>query len=71
VPGAATVAGAGAVVRNLELKLVLAIADDHSGARRPGVLERVRQRLLHDPVGGEVDARRHVSRFTLDGNFDR
>ena len=30
--------------------------DRHRGAGRPGVLERVGQRLLHDPVGGQVDA---------------
>jgi hypothetical protein len=33
-----------------------AIADHDLGAGCPGVLERVGQRLLHDPVGGEVDA---------------
>ena len=33
-----------------------------SRVRRAGVLERVRQRLLHDPVGGEVDAGRQRSR---------
>ena len=33
---------------------------------RSGVLESVRQRLLHDPVGGQLDCRRQRSRRALD-----
>ena len=40
-----------AVVGDLELDLVLAEAQRRPGSRRAGVLERVGQRLLHDPVG--------------------
>ena len=42
-----------------------AVADGDLGAPAPpGVLERVRERLLHDPVRGQVDARRqrHAAR---------
>jgi hypothetical protein len=39
--------------------------------RGPGVAERVRQRLLHDPVRGEVDARRQLDRIALDAVLDR
>ena len=46
-----------AVVLDLDLDVVARVADGDPGARRAGVLERVRQSLLHDPVGGEVDAR--------------
>jgi hypothetical protein len=37
----------------------------------PGVLERVGQRLLHDPVGGQVDAGGQRPRFALDRQLDR
>jgi hypothetical protein len=45
-----------AVVLDLDLDVALAVADDDPGVRRPVVLERMRERLLHDPVGGDVDA---------------
>ena len=35
------------------------------------MLERVRQRLLHDPVGGQVDARRQLAALALDRQLDR
>jgi hypothetical protein len=38
--------------------------------RRPGVLERVGQRLLHDPVRRDVDARRQLDRLALDHDLD-
>ena len=40
-------------------------------ARPPGVLERVGERLLHDPVGGKVDARRQLAPLALDADVDR
>ena len=51
-----------AVVGDLELDRVLLVGDPHRRARRAGVLERVGQRLLHDPVGGQVDAGRQRRR---------
>ena len=36
-----------------------------------GVLERVGQRLLHDAVGGEVDAGRQLARLAVDVQLDR
>jgi hypothetical protein len=35
------------------------------------VPESVRQRLLHDPVGGQVDAWRQFSRLAFDRHSDR
>ena len=35
------------------------------------MLARVRQRLLHDPVGGEVDAGREALAVPLDAELDR
>ena len=51
-----------AVVDDLELDRVAARSGRRPRRRRPGVLERVGQRLLHDPVGGEVDAGRAAAR---------
>ena len=49
----------------------VAVAKEDVGARRPRVLERVRQRLLHDPVGGDVDPGRKLHRLAFDGDLDR
>ena len=70
---AAAVAGfrSGPVVGDLELEAVFCIADGDQRGRRAGVLERVRQSFLHDPVCGEVDAGRQLRRIPLDGQFDR
>ena len=63
---------AGAVVDDLDLERVGAVAQRAPRrARSPGVLERVRERLLHDPVGGQVDARRQRPRLALDAQLDR
>src|SRR6478735_598175 len=59
-----------AVVRDLELELVLAPPQRHPRLRRACVLERVRERLLDEPVGGEVDARRQLPRLALDVELD-
>ena len=40
---------------DLELERLARVADDHVRAGGAGVLERVRERLLDDPVGGQVD----------------
>ena len=47
--------GAAAVVADVDPQLVGAVADDDVGAARVRVLERVRQPLLDDAVGGEVE----------------
>ncbi len=47
------------VVGDLELEDALTPADVDGGARRRGVLDRVRQGLLHDPVGAQVERRWH------------
>jgi hypothetical protein len=54
------------VVDDLQDDLPWLVADGHRGAGRPGVLHRVRERLLHDAVPGELQARRHVGRLALD-----
>ena len=43
---------------------------EHAGPRRPGVLERVRQRLLHDPVRRDIDARRQLAPLAFDAQLD-
>ncbi len=58
-PAAAT------VVADLELELARPVAHHDLGARRPGVLERVGEALLHDPVGREVDPGRQRPRLAL------
>ncbi|HEY2938505.1 MAG TPA: hypothetical protein VGJ27_01700 [Gaiellaceae bacterium] len=68
--GAGSVAGTGAVVRDLELEVVLPVAHDHSRPGRPGVLERVRKRRLHDPVRREIDAGRQLGRGTFEHDLD-
>jgi hypothetical protein len=35
------------------------------------MLERVRERLLHDPVGDQIQVRRQRRQFTLDVELDR
>ena len=61
---------AGALVVDLDGDAVVGVAHDDRGLRPTGVLEHVRQRLLHDAVGREVDARRHLGRFALDAHVD-
>ena len=55
------------VVDDLQDDLPWLVADGHRGAGRPGVLQRVRERLLHDAVPRELQPRRHVDRLALDG----
>jgi hypothetical protein len=58
------------LVGDLEHDVVRPVADDHVRARAAGVLADVRQRLLHDAVGGEVDAGRQRPPLALDGEVD-
>ena len=71
VAGAAALPPAAAVVDDLELNGIETVGDAHTRASRPCVLERVRQRLLNDPVGRQVDAWRQLDRLSLDIDLDR
>jgi hypothetical protein len=71
VPGAHGRRHARAVVGDLELDGVGLVAHDDAGARGTDVLERVGQRLLHDAVGAQVDARRQGDRLPHDLELDR
>ena len=71
-PGAGGRTGrAAAVVGDLDLQLVRPVAQEDGGARRARVLERVGQRLLHDPVGRHVDGRRQRAPLALHVDVDR
>ena len=59
-----------AVVRDLELQLLLAPAQRHPRLGRAGVLEGVRQRFLHEPVGRQIDAGRQLALVALDLELD-
>src|SRR5439155_1270048 len=59
-----------AVVDDLELERIFAVMDVHARARLPGVLERVRQSLLHDPVGRQLDPERELAPVALDRELD-
>ena len=63
--------GAAAVVGDLDLDGVALVADDDLRARAGGVLGRVGERLLDDPVRGEVDAAGERGRLALDPQLDR
>ena len=47
------------VVEDFKLDGIGVVADPDDGVRGAGVLEHVRQRLLHDPVGGQIDTGRN------------
>ena len=53
------------------VELAGAVADRHARAAPGRVLERVGQRLLHDPVGGQVDPARQRAHLALDAQLDR
>ena len=57
---------AGAVVADLEPQ-VAPVGDRHADARAGRVAQRVRQRLLHDPVGGHVEPGRQLDGLTVHG----
>jgi hypothetical protein len=60
---------ASTVVDYLKLDVVAVVANGHPRVGGSRVLERVRQGLLHDPLGREVDAGRQSSRLALDGEL--
>ena len=55
----------GAVVEDLE-RQPLGVTDPDGDLAGSGVLDRVGQCFLDDPVGGDVDAGRERPRFALD-----
>ena len=57
-------------VGDRQLERVGPVAERHRRVRAAGVLDDVGQRLLHDPVGGQVDALRQRPRLALDGQVD-
>src|SRR5439155_21880061 len=65
VPAALSAAPAGAIVDDLEFELAASVAENDDGVAGVCVLEHVRQRLLDDPVGREVEAGRKRLRLTL------
>src|SRR2546422_2488914 len=56
------------VVLDLEDAVGQAVGDRYPGRRGPGMPDHVGERLLDDPVGRQVDARREVAR--LAGNIE-
>ena len=61
---------ADAVVGDFELELFRGVADPYGRARVAGVLQRVRQRLLHDSIGGELDPERQFASLALHLELD-
>jgi hypothetical protein len=61
---------AGALVGDFEDETVRLVADGDMRRDEPGVLDRVRQRLLHDPVGGAVDPVVQLAPLALDAQVD-
>ena len=59
-----------AVVGDLQLELAGTPAEPNARATRLGMLERVRERLLHDPVCGEIDAGGKLAELTLQLQLD-
>src|SRR5207244_6443845 len=60
-----------AVVDDLQVVRVCAVADVDPGVRLTRVLERVRERLLHDPVGRQLDPDRERAPLAVDVELDR
>src|SRR5919106_1468424 len=59
-----------AIVDDLDLDEALAVADPDAGTRGAGMAQDVRQRLLDDPVRGQLDARREPGGLAFDADFD-
>ena len=57
---------AGTVVTDFEPKLVAVVLHVHLRLARTSVLQGIGEPLLHDPVGGEVEAWRQRDRLTAD-----
>src|SRR5438034_800270 len=60
-----------AVVAHRQLDAAVAVADEHLGVCRAGVLERIREPLLDEPVGGQVDTGGKLYRLSLDLQLHR
>src|SRR4051794_38950904 len=71
VAGGLQLAGAAAVVGDRELQRVGPIRDGNARPRGARVLEGVGERLLHDAIGGEVDARGKGTRSSRRLDLDR
>src|SRR5438128_9053352 len=56
VPASVAAAGAAAVVAHRQLDVPVAVANHDLRPQRAGVLEGIRQALLDEPVGSQVDA---------------
>jgi hypothetical protein len=63
--------GTAPVVDYVELERLGAITDYNLGAGGARMLDDVRQRLLHDPVGGEVDPGRNMHGLPLEPQLHR
>ena len=63
-------AGPAPVVGDLDLQLVVEIPNRDQGTRRTGVLDHVGERLLDDPVRGEVERLRKRDPLALHGKLD-
>src|SRR6478672_7871619 len=59
-----------AVVGDLELERVRSVANVDARVRLTSVLECVRQRLLHDPGGGQLDADGQLSLMPFGAEID-
>ncbi len=59
------------VIVDLDDEVPVAVRDAHAGLRRPGVPRHVGERLLHDPVGGQVHARRQRAGWAGDLDLHR
>jgi hypothetical protein len=66
VPGPVSVCFAGTAVAHLERDRRRLVADDDVGARGPRMFHGVRERLLDDTKGGDVERLRQLARIALD-----
>src|SRR5262249_55571153 len=70
-PAALPVAPAGPTVGDGHFDAPVGVAHEDLGPLRARVLDRVRQALLDEPVGGQVDPGRQPHRVALDPQLDR
>src|SRR3954468_11519766 len=70
VAGSVAIAWAAPGVRDFDLQVFGPVTDGNPGSRRTCVLERVRQRLLDDPVCREIHAGRQDDRLALNALLD-
>src|SRR2546423_2924772 len=60
-----------AVVAHRQLDVAVAVADEHLGVCRAGVLDRIREPLLDEAVGGQVDTGGKLYGLSLDVQLHR